>query len=292
MSVLSFLQSSMFRRMDEKRDSGLGTPENVVRYCDIRYGDDPEHNVLDVYRPKEPDRRLPVIVNVHGGGWVYGDKERYSHYCMHLCGYGFAVVNFTYRLAPRSKHPAQIEDTDRVFAWVDENADLYGFDRKNVFGIGDSAGAHLLSLYSCLMSDPGFREKSGIELVSGSAPKALVLNCGIYEIKKTRRKDVVQRLMKVLLPGKGAEEELHAVSPIEHLTCGFPPCLIMTSEGDFMKEQAAPMADRLGELGVPAELVCWNDPGHRLDHVFHLDLRSEYALKCAEQECGYLKDFL
>ena len=62
---------------DDLRDAGLTTPDAVIRYDDISYGPDPM-NVLDVYRPKDAQGSLPVFVLVHGGGWVYGDKERYQ----------------------------------------------------------------------------------------------------------------------------------------------------------------------------------------------------------------------
>lgn len=56
--------------------------------------------MLDVYRPKSVEGALPVIVDIHGGGWYYGDKELNKYYCMSLVKYGFAVVNVSYRLAP------------------------------------------------------------------------------------------------------------------------------------------------------------------------------------------------
>ena len=93
---------------DARRDAGLTTPEDIQRFDDLRYGDDPQWNVLDVYRPKGEEGKLPVIFSIHGGGWVYGDKQLYSHYCMRLAQRGFAVVNFSYRLAPESKYPAAL----------------------------------------------------------------------------------------------------------------------------------------------------------------------------------------
>lgn len=103
-------------------------------------------NSLDVYRPKATniEEKLPVIVSVHGGGWVYGDKEGYQYYCMSLAQRGFAVVNFSYRLAPESKFPASIIDTNLVFGWILDHAEEYGFDTENIFAVGDSAGAHML----------------------------------------------------------------------------------------------------------------------------------------------------
>lgn len=79
---------------------------------------------------------LPVIVSVHGGGWGYGDKERYQYYCMSLAQQGFAVVNFSYRLASKYKFPAPLEDTNRVFVWLLAHAVRYGFDTHNVFCVG------------------------------------------------------------------------------------------------------------------------------------------------------------
>lgn len=88
--------------------------------------------VLDVYRPKDTEGNLPVIVSVHGGGWVYGDKELYQYYCMSIAQRGFAVVNFTYRLAPEYQFPAPMEDTNSVFAWILDNKDKYGMDVANL----------------------------------------------------------------------------------------------------------------------------------------------------------------
>ena len=143
MSELSKRMRAEWSVNDAKRDAGLTTPETVERFDGLAYGPDPVWNRLDVYRPKcERGNRLPVIVSIHGGGWVYGDKELYQFYCMSLAGRGFAVVNFTYRLAPEFKFPAQLEDTNRVMEWVYANCETYGFDLDNIFMVGDSAGAH------------------------------------------------------------------------------------------------------------------------------------------------------
>ena len=126
-----------FAEGDNKRDAGLKTPENIVRYDDIIYGTESKWQKLDVYRPKDATGKLPVIVSVHGGGWVYGDKERYQFYCMDLAERGFAVVNFSYRLAPEYKFPASLEDTNFVFTWVLENAETYRLDTEKLFAVGD-----------------------------------------------------------------------------------------------------------------------------------------------------------
>ena len=100
---------------DRERDKNEKTPDDIERFDDIRYGDHATFNVLDVYRPKNrKGEKLPVIVNVHGGAFVYGSKEVYQYYCMRLAQRGFAVVNFSYRLAPEYRFPAALIDMKEV----------------------------------------------------------------------------------------------------------------------------------------------------------------------------------
>ena len=95
MEKMSSIIRREFKKGDDIRDAGLTAPDDVIRYKDIAYGKDSAMQVLDVYRPKDTEGNLPVIVSVHGGGWVYGDKELYQYYCMSIAQRGFAVVNFT-----------------------------------------------------------------------------------------------------------------------------------------------------------------------------------------------------
>ena len=144
MSLTTWFLRKAFKRSDDKRDAGLTTPPDIERRDNICYGTDAKWQSLDVYRPKGTTAKLPVIVSIHGGGWTYGDKERYQYYCMNLAQRGFAVVNFTYRVAPEYKFPAGIEDTHLVFSWVMKNNEW--FDLNRVFAVGDSAGGHMLTI--------------------------------------------------------------------------------------------------------------------------------------------------
>lgn len=94
MSLTSFMVRTIFKRGDDKRDAGCTTPQDIRRFDDIVYGLNPSWNRLDVYRPKDAEGLLPVIVSVHGGGWVYGDKERYQYYCMSLAQQGVCGGQF------------------------------------------------------------------------------------------------------------------------------------------------------------------------------------------------------
>jgi acetyl esterase/lipase len=294
MSKTSDMIRVSFREGDAKRDEGLTTPEDIVRYDDILYGDDKQWQVLDVYRPKALEGEvLPVIVSVHGGGWVYGDKEIYQFYCMNLAQRGFAVVNYTYRLAPEFKYPCSLEDCNQVFSWVLRNAQEYGFDKDHIFAVGDSAGAHNLSLYAAICSNTDYAKKYSFSVPDGFIPTAIALNCGQYKIEITGNKDdLIESLMADYLPEAGSENELHMVSVINHVTENYPPTMIMTSVGDFLKNQAPIMATCLTEHNVPFTYKYYGDSQNQLGHVFHCNIKLEDANICNDDECEFFRGFI
>ena len=281
-----------FQANDDIRDAGLTTPEDIVRYDDIPYDHLSHWQALDVYRPRAAeDQVLPVIVSVHGGGWCYGDKDRYQFYCMSLAQRGFAVVNFSYRLTPEYKYPAHLEDVNAVFHWVLDHAGKYGLDADRVFAVGDSAGAHMLALYCCLCVDPGYAARYGFAPPKGFRPVAVGLNCGVYDIRG-RAEAGKESIIKDLLPGGGTAEELALISPLDHMTPDFPPTFLMTGNDDFLKDQAPLLAARLTELDVPFIYRLYGDKDTRLGHVFHVDIRCANGTLCNDEECDFFRRFL
>lgn len=288
MSIVSDMVRKSFKEGDDKRDAGLTTPKDIQRYDDIVYGENESWNVLDVYRPKaEMSRNLPVLVSVHGGGWVYGDKERYQYYCMSLAQRGFAVVNFTYRLAPEYKFPAPLEDTNAVIEWIYENAPDYGLDVEHIYMLGDSAGANILSLYTAMCTNPSYAANFEFHVPNGFVPKAIALNCGSYEV--TTNDKMTKALMADYLPKKGSKEELQLINPLHYITEKYPPVYVMTANGDFLKEQAPVMAAALEKKGVPHVLKCYGDENTELSHVFHCNMKLAEAAVCNEEECEFFK---
>lgn len=294
MSKTSDLIRINFRKGDDIRDAGLTTPEDILRYDNIAYGPDPQWQSLDVYRPKAAEgKRLPVIVSVHGGGWVYGDKERYQFYCMNLAQRGFAVVNFTYRLAPEYPYPASLEDTNRVFHWVLSHGEDYGFDLDHVFGVGDSAGGHNLGLYAGICTNPAYAALYDFQPPKGFVPTAIALNCGAYviDLSENGSDETTKLLMADFLPGKGTAEELERIAVPNHVTAKFPPAFLMTCTGDFLKDQAPMLAAKLAQCDVPFVYRYYGDADHVLGHVFHCNIKSEYAKLCNDEECDFFKRF-
>ena len=317
MSEASESLRKAFSEGDTIRDAGLTTPEGIVRYDDIQYGEDSKWQVLDIYRPKNTSEFLPVIISVHGGGWVYGDKERYQFYCMDLAERGFAVVNFTYRLAPEFKFPSSLEDLNLVANFVLDTAGQYGFDIDRVFAVGDLAGAHLLGLYANLLTNPAYAAHYPFSAPAGFMFKAVALNCGCYQMEAERGTQTAA-LMEDLLPEKGTEEEYDKINVLKHMTSLFPPVYAMSATGDFLKDQLGLLQTELVKRDVPHIVHYFTAPnalgirrgdlpkpalpqipgmptmpsGERvLGHVFHLNIRSSDAMWCNEEECAFFRQY-
>ena len=146
----------LFRKVADsgrnERANRLGIPDGVAVGPETCYGHDDPHQVLAIYQPTDAGRhvRMPLIVDIHGGGWVYGDLGINHLYCTRLAELGFAVANVAYRLQPEVNLRDQVQDLFAALRWLGEHADDYGFDPNNVFLTGDSAGGHLASLVSCV----------------------------------------------------------------------------------------------------------------------------------------------
>lgn len=301
MSISSFQIRKAFTKGDRERDRGLKTPEEIQRFDNLSYGVHGKWNLLDVYRRKDSGRqKLPVIISIHGGGWVYGTKEVYQFYCMSLAKQGFVVINFNYRLAPEHRFPAQIADLNMVIEFVRSNSERYGFDTGNVFMVGDSAGGHLNALYSCMCTNPEYarkyEERFQIKVPEGFRPRAVALNCGIYDLKAAIDESSglcsTKTMVENLLGKRRVKEEHLFITPVLHMTQSFPPTFLMTSNGDFLRNQVPFIEAKLKNLNIPYLFKMYGDESRELPHVFHCNMHDESAAVCNQDECDFFHEFL
>lgn len=102
-------------------------------------------HLLDIYRPEEC-QSCPVIMYIHGGSWVLGDKGNFSYKSKAFTAQNYIFVSINYRLSPDYKFPAPAYDIARAFSWLKNNIALYGGNSKLIYLLGHSAGGHLAAL--------------------------------------------------------------------------------------------------------------------------------------------------
>jgi len=294
LSLTSHLVNYTFLKADKARDKGLVTPDDITRFDNLSYGTDMKWNLLDIYFPKSRTGKLPVIISVHGGGWVYGTKDIYQHYCMSLAQRGFAVINFNYRLAPQEIFPTQLEDINEVVKWMFDNAEHYNLDTNQVFMVGDSAGAHLVALYCCLLTNLEYANKFNINLKDEFCPKAVALNCGVYDVTRVDKphNKFFDSITRDFLGLNNYDEGIKLINVLNYITKDFPPVHLMTSNGDMLVNQAPYMEEKLKENNITYEFIIYGDDNNKLLHVFHLDIRSNDARSCNDEQCNFFKKYI
>ena len=278
---------------DARRDEGLTIPEDVTRFTDISYGPY-EENVLDVYCPQGTDRPLPTIVSIHGGGWFYGDKKLYSHYCMRLARRGFTVVNFSYRLAPEYKYPAPLQDTAAVITWMQQNAKEYFIDLDNLFMLGDSAGGQLCHQFLTMLTNPSYAATFDFEMPQNIRFNACALNCGCYFLPFSRL--VSPKMCGVIFEAYFPEDYMPLLKQLKtgkYVTKDFPPAFVMSAANDYLRMMAKPMYRLLRRKGVEAKLKIYGKKEQKeVGHVFHVNCKLPLADVCNDEQCAFFREHL
>ena len=276
-----------FGEIDTKRDEGLVVPSSINTYRNFYYGDK-KWQVLDLYTPKIMKDSFPVIINVHGGGWYYGDKERYQYYCYEMCKRGFAVINFSYRLAPEYHFPAPLEDLSLVITWMYKKAAFFNLDMNAIFMVGDSAGAHILGNYMNLLHHKEAQDRMGVNVEERFQPLAIALMCGCYNIE-----DPSIRTSSELIEGLfKKDDDISQYNVITHITSSFPPVFMMTSHKDFLKSQSLALEEALIEHDIPFTFKYYVGTSEPLYHCFHLDVKKKESHQVTDEMAHYFKKFL
>lgn len=272
---------------DRIRDAAIPLPAGIACRNNIPYT---SGQLLDVYYPDGTRAPLPTIVSIHGGGYVYGNKEIYRRYGMDLARRGFAFVNFNYRLAPRARFPAPLEDTDAVMEWVCRSGEEYHLDPERVFLVGDSAGAQLASQYAAITRNPDYAALFQVKRPPVSI-RALALNCGRYDLA-AMASEPRKGLMADYF-GREMQNDDPRLQVMNAIGDNYPPAFIATSCRDFMREYAHPMYEHLNARGVQAVLRCYgSEEDGTVAHVFHVNIRLPDATRCNDEECAFFQNFL
>lgn len=151
---------------------------NITRVPNVRYGNAGKRNLLDLYHHRSRPHGCPVLIHLHGGGYVSGRKNSQSLPLLHrLAGHRWVCISANYRLRPAAGLPEHLTDAKKVIVWARRHAHEYGGDPATVFVAGSSAGAHLAVLAALTPNAPRFQP--GFEDADTSVAAVVGLN-GYY----------------------------------------------------------------------------------------------------------------
>lgn len=247
------------------------TPPEVEMIKDISYIDDMNlYHKLDVYYPQgtSPDDKLPVIIDIHGGGWMYGSKELNEYYCRALADRGFAVFNVSYRLVPDVTVNEQIQDVMNALKWINDNMSSYPCDSENIMLTGDSAGGMLSAYAAVLMQSEQLRDV--FDTVDPQMQlDALLLTSPVANMDNGALSVYTKLLWGKDYKDKKTHDYMNFDSIIDYAD-NFVPTYLITSSGDSLAHsQTIATAELLESKGVKTVLKDYEKyNGKSLPHVF------------------------
>ena len=246
----------------------------AIKYVvkNVKYGRE-SNQTLDVFAPDEPGDR-PVLVWVHGGGFLAGDKVYYRRICREFANKGVLVFSINYRLIPDVQYPEQMRDVHLAVEWAVNNASAYGGNPEFLFLAGDSAGANLVANYAAAAEDHCLAESFEIQDPPGpGAIKGLLLFYGVYDLVDLLERDFPYKesLLEAFMgPDKSTyQRRSWLASPQLHITDRFPPCFVSAGEMDPGFYQSEDFCDVLAEKKIPhAKLFFLKNEYPSANHAF------------------------
>jgi triacylglycerol lipase len=230
--------------------------------------------LCDVFLPEsiEPITALPVVILVHGGGWVSGNKRNLSSYAYQLAEAGIAAISINYRHAPKHRFPAQVDDVRDALIWANQNKERLQLDVSRLGMFGYSAGGHLTALVASIANeslevrsrashwkpnDPRWKQLPRIKAISIGGPP-----CDFRSLPPNNTS------MAFFLGGSRQKlpDTYKSASPTAHVSKGDPPTQIIHGESDIMVPLTSSrnFHQAQKEVGLDSELVILPKQGHFL----------------------------
>lgn len=282
-------------KSDAKRIAAQTPASGIEQRLDIPYiGDGTREHLLDIYYPEGTAAPLPVIIDIHGGGWMYGYKEINKNFCLRLASKGFLVASLNYRLAPDCLLDGQLRDIFAGFKWLGENLKNYPADTDNVFLAGDSAGGHFACLCAAINQNPEMlREFS--DGGTGLSFRAVGAICPAVDL--SRRADPMGWAMRPIILGKEHKNSPYCkyLNAAELLSAELPPFFIVTASGDFLRSHALLLAENLKSKGARYKIHDFGDmlDGKKLGHVFQVsDPYSVYGEQANTEMTDFFREYM
>lgn len=211
---------------------------------------------LDLYLAPKDKGPVPIVINIHGGGWNHGTKESQTGFSTFFKA-GFAVANIEYRLTGQATAPAAVEDARCALIYIVKNAAALNVDVNKIVIMGGSAGGHLALMAGLLANDHRFDDNcKGVENIKVAA---IIDKYGITDVNDWAYGPRITSKSATRWLGDKAKDAafIKSVSPINYVTKNSPPTFIVHGDADPVVpyQQSVDLHKKFEEVGVKTTFV-------------------------------------
>jgi acetyl esterase len=246
------------RTVDDVQSRPVDKPAADLEDISVPGGPDGEVAVR-IVRPSGVRGALPVILYVHGAGWVFGDRHTHDRLIRELAvGVGAAVVFPDYRRSPEARYPSALEESWAVARWIVEHGAEKDLDRARIAVAGDSVGGNMSAALTLLA-----KQRGGLDLAAQvlfyPVTDAAFDTDSYHQFAEGYflRRDAMQWFWDQYTTDQAQRDEITA-SPLRATTeqlSGLPPALVITAEADVLRDEGEAYANKLRQAGVPVVAV-------------------------------------
>ncbi|WP_431958318.1 alpha/beta hydrolase [Nocardia lijiangensis] len=247
---------------------------------------------LTIFRPAGVTGPLPVILYIHGAGWVFGNDHTHDRLARELAkGAGAAVVFVDYSLSPEARYPVALEQAAAALHWIAAEGADRGLDPARIAVAGDSVGGNMSAALTLLVKQRGGPELAGQVLFYPVTDASF--DTASYRQFATGyflRRDAMEWFWDQYTtdPAERAEITASPLRATSEQLAGLPPALVITAEADVLRDEGEAYADKLREAGVPVVAVRYQGIIH--DFVMLNALRGTHAAAAAiDQATAFLR---
>jgi len=248
--VLILIATSSQAATLSKPYSGLKTdiPIGVIDGVTLR---------INIALPKHSEKPRPVMVLIHGGGLIKGDRSRFNKQITAMAKRGVVAASVMYRLAPKHRFPAAIEDVKAAIRYLKANAQVLNLDPERIIVNGASAGAYLATMIGVTGNASGFSDHGIYPQFDSSVRAVIAQSPAIADYTRAKYHDfsIVKRFISTTIVDR--KDALAALSPITYLDKNDPPFFLAHGSAD----QLVPV-DMSREFALALQAI-----GHEYEYI-------------------------
>ncbi|MBD8838564.1 alpha/beta hydrolase [Paenibacillus sp. CFBP 13594] len=271
--------------------------DGITRVADVLYADEGRNDsTLDIYYPSVTSEPLPVVLWVHGGGWVLGDKADIAEYAVQLAKQGYVVVSMNYALAPDTTYPTPVIQTNQALMYVKNHVSEYQGDPDNIFLAGNSAGAQIASQTAAVVTNPSLAKLMNITRVAQPDDlRGVLLFCGPYNLSTVAETGfpLIRTFLWSYTGVKTFEDypRLNEMSTVLQVTAAYPPAFITSGNVDPLTSQSIELAQVLKRLDVDTETLFFSNSSEKLGHDYQFDLESDAGQQAIHSAVRFMQQY-